>query len=238
MRSPGRQGPGTANRQCTNSVGCVHAPVPSTIPRDPAAPSTGRLGPGNGHRPLVRTADLASPSSPPYTPVHTPGPHWSPCMRPPALLLRPPPPAPAPARDPVPPPSNPKLHPRPTGGEAIGTTAPQPKGLRRRRRGQVCARRSGAKGVRGRPDRGEETGAHREGKGLSDGRVVPPLLPCSVQRAPMRPTVPPVALPPRPLPAASPARYPPPPSLCPCPSRRLAAPVRRASRAPHRRLAA
>ena len=53
VRSPGRQGPGTANRRCTNSVGCAHVPVPSTIPRDPAAPSTGRLGPGNGQRPPV-----------------------------------------------------------------------------------------------------------------------------------------------------------------------------------------
>ena len=53
VRSPRRQGPGTANRRCTNSVGCAHVPVPSTIPRDPAAPSTGRLGPGNGQRPSV-----------------------------------------------------------------------------------------------------------------------------------------------------------------------------------------
>ena len=53
VRSPGRQVPGTANRRCTNSVGCAHVPVPSTIPRDPAAPSTGRLGPGNGQRPPV-----------------------------------------------------------------------------------------------------------------------------------------------------------------------------------------
>ena len=53
VRSPGRQGPGTANRRCTNSVGGTHVPVPSTIPRDPAAPSTGRLGPGNGQRPPV-----------------------------------------------------------------------------------------------------------------------------------------------------------------------------------------
>ena len=83
VRSPGRQGPGTANRQCINSVGCVHVPVPSTIPRDPAAPSTGRPGPGNGQRPLARTADLASPSSPPNTPAHTRGPQQSPAMRPP-----------------------------------------------------------------------------------------------------------------------------------------------------------
>ena len=53
VRSPGRQGPGTANSRCTNSVGCPHVPVPSTISRDPAAPSTGRLGPGNGQRPPV-----------------------------------------------------------------------------------------------------------------------------------------------------------------------------------------
>ena len=53
VRSPRRQGPGTANRRCTNSVGCAHVPVPSTIPRDPAAPSTGRLGPGNGQRPSI-----------------------------------------------------------------------------------------------------------------------------------------------------------------------------------------
>ena len=53
VRSPRRQGPGTAIRRCTNSVGCAHVPVPSTIPRDPAAPSTGRLGPGNGQRPSV-----------------------------------------------------------------------------------------------------------------------------------------------------------------------------------------
>ena len=53
VRSPRRQGPGTANRRCTNSVGCAHVPVPSTIPRDPAAPSTGRLGPRNGQRPPV-----------------------------------------------------------------------------------------------------------------------------------------------------------------------------------------
>ena len=53
VRSPRRQGPGTANRRCTNSVGCAHVPVPSTIPRDPAAPSTGRPGPGNGQRPSV-----------------------------------------------------------------------------------------------------------------------------------------------------------------------------------------
>ena len=83
VRSPGRQGPGTASRQCTNSVGCVHVPVPSTIPRDPAAPSTGRLGPGNGQRPLPSTAGQASPSSPPNTPAHTRGPQQSPAMRPP-----------------------------------------------------------------------------------------------------------------------------------------------------------
>ena len=53
VRSPGRQGPGTASRRCTNSVGCAHVPVPSAIPRDPAAPSTGRLGPGNGQRPPI-----------------------------------------------------------------------------------------------------------------------------------------------------------------------------------------
>ena len=53
VRSPRRQGPGTANGRCTNSVGCAHVPVPSTVPRDPAAPSTGRLGPGNGQRPSV-----------------------------------------------------------------------------------------------------------------------------------------------------------------------------------------
>ena len=102
MRSPRRQGPGTALRQCTNSVGCVHVTVPSTIPRDPAAPSTGRFGPGNGQRPLARTADLASPSSPPYAPAHTPGPQWSPRMRPPRAPASTPPAA-APASAPLPP---------------------------------------------------------------------------------------------------------------------------------------
>ena len=53
VRSPERQGPGTASRRCTKSVGCGHVPVPSAIPRDPAAPSTGRLGPGNGQRPPI-----------------------------------------------------------------------------------------------------------------------------------------------------------------------------------------
>ena len=98
VRSPRRQGPGTANRQCTNSVGCVHVPVPSTIPRDPAAPSTGRPGPGNGQRPLARTAGQASPSSPPNTPAHTRGPQQSPVMRPPPAPLPLPPPPPPPRR--------------------------------------------------------------------------------------------------------------------------------------------
>ena len=119
VRSPGRQGPGTANGQCTNSVGCVHALVPSTIPRDPAAPSTGRLGPGNGQRPLLRTADLASPSSPPqHARPHT-GPSVEPRHAPPCA-----PASAAPARAPLPPPSHPNMHPRPTGGEANGMKAP------------------------------------------------------------------------------------------------------------------
>ena len=72
VRSPGRQGPGTANRRCTNSVGCAHVPVPSTIPRDPAAPSTGRLGPGNGQRPPVEDGWPSLPllSSPTRPPTH------------------------------------------------------------------------------------------------------------------------------------------------------------------------
>ena len=48
----------------TNSVGCAHAPVPNTTPGEPVAPSTGGLGDGNGQRPLARTANPASPSSP------------------------------------------------------------------------------------------------------------------------------------------------------------------------------
>ena len=74
VRSPRRQGPGTANRRCTNSVGCAHVPVPSTIPRDPAAPSTSRLGPGNGQRPSVEDGSPSLPllSSPTRPPTHQP----------------------------------------------------------------------------------------------------------------------------------------------------------------------
>ena len=69
--------------------------MPSTIPGEPAAPSTGGLGPGNGQRRLARTADLASPSSPPARPPGTQGPLQSSGMRlthtkrPPATCQRP-----------------------------------------------------------------------------------------------------------------------------------------------------
>ena len=97
VRSPGRQGPGTANRQCTNSVRCAHVPVPSTIPRDPAAPSTGRLGPGNGQRPPVEDGSpslplLSSPTRPPgyraRTAAQTCAPPCAPTPAPPRPPLR------------------------------------------------------------------------------------------------------------------------------------------------------
>ena len=50
---PRMTGSGTANRRCTNRVGRAHVPEPSAIPRDPAAPSTGRLDPRNGQQPPV-----------------------------------------------------------------------------------------------------------------------------------------------------------------------------------------
>ena len=155
VRSPRRQGPGTALRQCTNSVGCEHAPVPSTIPRDPAAPSTGRLGPGNGQRPLARTADLASPSSAPSTPAHTQGPLQSPGMRPPSAPASAPP-SPPPCA-PVPPPSQPHVHPRSCRRCGRRRGGPPGEGLRRHRRSQVCTRETGTEGARGggRPQRGE-----------------------------------------------------------------------------------
>ena len=149
VRSPGRQGPGTANSQCTNSVGCVHVPVPSTIPRDPAAPSTGRLGPENGQRPLARTAGQASPSSPPNTPAHTRGPQQSPAMRPPPpprpCLCPPPPPpdaAPAPRRLPCPV-TSPSLCPFPplTGWQRPGGAPPGPRIGGRPRRYRASATR-------------------------------------------------------------------------------------------------
>ena len=48
----------------------------------PRPPSTGRLGIGNGQRPLARTGGKASPSSPPRPP-HTQGPPPHPSTRPP-----------------------------------------------------------------------------------------------------------------------------------------------------------
>ena len=47
VRSPPRQGPGTAYRRCTNSVGCPRALAQSTTPREQAPPSTDLQGPGN-----------------------------------------------------------------------------------------------------------------------------------------------------------------------------------------------
>ena len=95
---------------------------------------------------------------------------------------------------------------------------------------------------------GTETG--KEGVCVGEGgvRVRSPTLdgqrrgqnisPTPSHTPPMRPTVPPMRCHSQTLPATSPAQCTPRPFYSPCPSHRLAAPVRRASRAPHRRPAA
>ena len=210
VRSPGRQGRGTANRQCTNSVGCVHAPVPSTIPGDPAAPSTGRLGPGSGQRPLVRTADLASPSSPflharPHTgpsakPGHAPPPRS--CVCPPNRRTRICPNAPS---------HQPRPTPLPYRRRGHWHDGPPAEGRSRRRHGQVCARQAGMQGTRGRPGKEVYRYPSRIGKGQREGGFLHPLLPCSDRRTPVQPTVSPQAPPPPATPCYLPCLMPPPP---------------------------
>ena len=132
---------------------------PPGSPRPPSTastPSSGRLGFGNGQRPLVRTAGTASPSSPPARPPRTQGPPQSlgtrlphaecfcpPCRRPPPALV---------------PPSHSHLHPRPHRRSGRRRGGPPTVGLRRQRRGQVCASDRGTRGVAGRRPCGGKRG--------------------------------------------------------------------------------
>ena len=62
VRSPPRQGPGTAYLRCTNSVGCTRALAQSTTPREQAPPSTDLQGPGTGQRSRRHSLPFSSPS--------------------------------------------------------------------------------------------------------------------------------------------------------------------------------
>ena len=133
VRSPGRQGLSITLRQSTNSVGCKHAAVPSTLPRDPAAPSTDRLAHENGQRPMTRTADLVSPSDQPSTRAHTEGPCSEPWHAPLALLPLPFPPHGRPRPRPRAPSPQAHVHPhscrccsRRRGGPPRGGDSPAP----------------------------------------------------------------------------------------------------------------
>ena len=149
--------------------------MPSTISRDPAAPSTGRLGPGNGQRPLARTVDLASPSSLPSTPAHTQGPLQSPGMRPPGALASAP--TSLPPRAPqCPLPPSPTCTPVPAVGAADGAEAPQQRGFAGTAAARCVPGRQGQRAPgEGRQQRGE--GLRWYGDGAMGWRGLSPLPP-------------------------------------------------------------
>ena len=135
---PRTTGPGHHPMGGVLTVSGVRTPQCQTpAPGIPRPPSTGRLGIGNGQRPLARTAGTAAPSSP-HTGRRPPPTQGSPQRPPPprALSAAPPPTAAPPSL----PPSRADPHPpsRRSGGRRRGS--PPEVGPCHQRRGQVCLR--------------------------------------------------------------------------------------------------
>ena len=133
-----------------------------------------------------------------------------------------------------PPTTGPGHHPNGWCTNSVGCTrAPAPSTTPEGARGPLVP----AARAPGTDQRSLERTAGTASPSISPQRLCPThraLCPNSIPHTPMQHSVPPMHYLPRPLPATSPTHCPPPPPTpfsCPCPSHRLAAPVRRASRA-------